>query len=1171
MLFMKPVGVHLVTNAEPQSTDSSGSENEKVEKSESSNSTKNGDDLSAEIGQEDPIVHGIYRCLLYLGDLARYRGLYCTDTNTNKISANDRVNDSQTKHRIWLIAEKFYTRASQLLPKYGNPHNQLAVISTYNEDEFSAAYRYCRSSITVVPFTSGLANLMSLFNRNKNTYKVCVNSEKAWLEQAKMKDKSSKNSVSRYRTAGNDIIINVFVTKFLRLQGLLLELHKELCKKEKLLSTARTKGNGKGGTNAHDASTEIVNSASRVAQLQMQFEELYRTVCGSFDKFEVVVIASCIQQFVAANNQRNMQYNSKSIYASILVRMVCIMMFCVQITCADGISISGSMALSTFFTLVSKSVNRLSSTVQTKKPSSSGTTSSKADGNIDTTASEYIHAVKDALWPLVSVFSDWAQNSKFNANLLRKRFQNDLKSQNRETWDSPEIRNVHTLFERMATNASRMEQHARSTVRGAFNSLYDIMLKHYPTVCAMPVAEIKALRESEKGSGAPPSASQLMVKPKGILHEYVELRGFLPLNNSIEIYLDGVDTMLNVTCLSGTKARIRRQSNVIVFMNTVVAELLKEEANLRRLEKTTGGSGSGVPTSNAKKTSSSNFPVMTSSINTATAALIKQNSEKLWTPDNAVKAKASLQLTQKPTEAPSNMKRNLSNSERQQKKERERIAKSQQLLAENASKLWTPANNLKPKTVASYASTSDVRKGREGPPIRPQSSSGMNTNDSISQNKGGVLWEPGQNSDSGRSKPPSTGNDVGPKQSKKNRNANKTTNTDTQLSGDQEVTHCTIQESESFPALRNSNPIANNDPENNFSTGVDSNAGFMGLYTNANIDLLVNEWNKDDAELDALNDITFNQAEPYQYNNANTTMSVDSLKYPDNPTHAFYPSLSNSNVLPNAPSSLEMFAQEDDDAEQEHDVQGSDNIMSISDLVDSLRKQPSGLGTLDLDDLKDDEDEVVFRPVFSRGNFVSSEALNEIEETPPPVRGGMFNGLLTATDYNVIESEKKIGNNDSVSTFHQSTLGSFSLGDLGAPPGLETPGIVPPGLGPPGLTPPDMGIPGMAPPGMGLPGLPPPGMGYFGMAPPGMAPPGMGPPGLPPPGVGYLGSGPPGLAPPGLGQAGYGLESYAQFGQNMSSSTNSAYASTLPDEDHSNEMTVERSANSSMNFLFDNT
>ena len=93
----------------------------------------------------------IYRCLLYLGDIARYQEVY----------ADNREKD-------FTAAESYYQRAAFVIPGAGNPQNQLAVLATYKEShDCVALYHYCRCTMVAQPFAGGTDNLATLFEKNK--------------------------------------------------------------------------------------------------------------------------------------------------------------------------------------------------------------------------------------------------------------------------------------------------------------------------------------------------------------------------------------------------------------------------------------------------------------------------------------------------------------------------------------------------------------------------------------------------------------------------------------------------------------------------------------------------------------------------------------------------------------------------------------------------------------------------------------------------------------------------------------------------------------------------------------------------------------------------------------------------------------------------------------------
>lgn len=90
-----------------------------------------------------------HRCLIFLGDLERYIQM---------------VGDGS---RNWSKAERHYRQALELLPENGNPHNQLAVLATYQNNNLAAVHRYFRSlAVTGQPFNTALQNLRLIFDKN---------------------------------------------------------------------------------------------------------------------------------------------------------------------------------------------------------------------------------------------------------------------------------------------------------------------------------------------------------------------------------------------------------------------------------------------------------------------------------------------------------------------------------------------------------------------------------------------------------------------------------------------------------------------------------------------------------------------------------------------------------------------------------------------------------------------------------------------------------------------------------------------------------------------------------------------------------------------------------------------------------------------------------------------
>jgi len=100
----------------------------------------------------EPRTRSTHRCLLFLGDLARYREL-CSGAG-----------DARSKSpRVWADADRYYRLALAVVPSSGHPHNQLAVLASYCELNVVVVYRYIRALCAAEPFATAGGNLFSLF------------------------------------------------------------------------------------------------------------------------------------------------------------------------------------------------------------------------------------------------------------------------------------------------------------------------------------------------------------------------------------------------------------------------------------------------------------------------------------------------------------------------------------------------------------------------------------------------------------------------------------------------------------------------------------------------------------------------------------------------------------------------------------------------------------------------------------------------------------------------------------------------------------------------------------------------------------------------------------------------------------------------------------------------
>ena len=94
-------------------------------------------------------------CLIFLGDLARYRQLHAEPPATAAAGAP----------RHWAAALALYESAQLLAPQSGNAHNQMAVIATYEARHSAAMYHYMRALAAPAPFSTARENLLTFFAR----------------------------------------------------------------------------------------------------------------------------------------------------------------------------------------------------------------------------------------------------------------------------------------------------------------------------------------------------------------------------------------------------------------------------------------------------------------------------------------------------------------------------------------------------------------------------------------------------------------------------------------------------------------------------------------------------------------------------------------------------------------------------------------------------------------------------------------------------------------------------------------------------------------------------------------------------------------------------------------------------------------------------------------------
>ncbi|XP_057770407.1 nonsense-mediated mRNA decay factor SMG7 [Salvia miltiorrhiza] len=164
-----------------------------------------------------------HRCLIYLGDLARYKSLY---------------GEGDSKARDFAAASSYYLQASSIWPSSGNPHHQLAILAGYSNDELLSIYRYFRSLAVDIPFVTARDNLIIAFEKNRQSYSQLLGDGKApavKMQPARvpgkgkgkgelrpaLKENKSVASAIKERAPNKSELFKAFITKFVRLNGIL--------------------------------------------------------------------------------------------------------------------------------------------------------------------------------------------------------------------------------------------------------------------------------------------------------------------------------------------------------------------------------------------------------------------------------------------------------------------------------------------------------------------------------------------------------------------------------------------------------------------------------------------------------------------------------------------------------------------------------------------------------------------------------------------------------------------------------------------------------------------------------------------------------------------------------------------------------------------------------------
>ncbi|KAK4764950.1 hypothetical protein SAY86_026040 [Trapa natans] len=158
-----------------------------------------------------------HRCLIYLGDLARYKGLY---------------GEANSKAREYTAASSYYLQAASIWPSIGNPHHQLAILASYSGDDYLTVYRYFRSLAVENPCATARDNLIVAFEKNRQTFTQLPGGIKASVVQfsgkrrgreVKLapKENDTEAGTLKDKTSTTHSPLKSFCIRFVRLNGIL--------------------------------------------------------------------------------------------------------------------------------------------------------------------------------------------------------------------------------------------------------------------------------------------------------------------------------------------------------------------------------------------------------------------------------------------------------------------------------------------------------------------------------------------------------------------------------------------------------------------------------------------------------------------------------------------------------------------------------------------------------------------------------------------------------------------------------------------------------------------------------------------------------------------------------------------------------------------------------------
>lgn len=116
-----------------------------------------GDTIDADLAAT--LIYLIYKSLLYIGDLSRYRTMIVSSVDLFQGSAIDQ--DKSLRKPF-----EYYQLACLILPSLGESFQHMALVNNFQKDKFGVIYNLSRAALTRIPSTIAMGNLVTFILKN---------------------------------------------------------------------------------------------------------------------------------------------------------------------------------------------------------------------------------------------------------------------------------------------------------------------------------------------------------------------------------------------------------------------------------------------------------------------------------------------------------------------------------------------------------------------------------------------------------------------------------------------------------------------------------------------------------------------------------------------------------------------------------------------------------------------------------------------------------------------------------------------------------------------------------------------------------------------------------------------------------------------------------------------